>query len=711
MTTRDEIEALLRKDEEIRLGTVKRNINAVQTDATFLNDHLKIWEEVLGEFQHLIPQISVESLAQTDLSPELIRLAQSYNHLLRSLRDIRGTVVSPNIHAIVLETQKGINDTLKDVCFILDCVIPGKLPNARPDVILKSAVSPLPGHKSKIGQIKRRIRLAESSQRSSVSPRRVGVLGSLERFVLNQKTQVWLWVIAVLALIVFQFTDSELENTLFGYRNWAKLIVLLTTLWFPLLFIAPRTKNGHNIAIYSVIWASLCSIWGYGLLQGLLISAILLLVPISRLLNRSDLNSPVRFQSQFVRPVTFFLFIVGLVITREFFWLVGLTIWLTFLVFLRSTSYKFFRQNYDLIEDLFPDPKSREQRSVFFVSALILSSLLLTTGLIGRLEPNFVVDIYSNIAGFALALVTILLAVQAIIPGINVWSKETAIDQRIREMRFMIRANRGLGGFMSSFFYLLVLSVVGWLGTQRLGMGFPFALDLSYERNFSQIGSIVDVINPFAPRFTYSPEETLLSLSTLLFVVCVCLAIYSVFQLYYLFSTASIFLLPVKDALFSTPVHIERINVTLISHVEKKDSIETFIRDLFSSERKLNGYVINEINVINDLNDNDRIRITTILEMDFIELDEMLRLSQDTFKALFDSHKVKKIPVPIQQVGFAVFRDTHDRGRHNVFSLQIDRDEWEFLKKDLPGFTLEYKVKHVLGAKIVDYMLPDAQIF
>lgn len=711
MIDKGKIEELLRRDEEIRFGTTKRNIQTVQSDVTFLNSFLQVWEEVLHEFLELMPKISEESLIQNNIAPEVARLAQNYDRLLQALQEVKKSVVSPDIYPIVLEVQKGITDTLKDVCFVLNCAIPGKLPNARPDMIIESARLSLPLNKSKIGRMRQQVRLANSSQHSTISTDRVGLFGSLERFALRQSTQILLWAIAVFLMLAFHFTDSELETTLFQYRDWAKLFVLFTTLWFPLIFIAPLTKDGHNIAIYAVIWASLFSIWSYGLFQGLLVSTILLFIPIGRLLNRNDLSAPIRFQSQLVKPVTFSLLTIGLVITREFIWLIGLTIWLTYMVFLRSTSYEFFRQNYDLIEDLFPDSKNREQRALFFISALVLSSLLLATGLVGQLEPNFIVDIYSNLAGFALALVTILLAVQAIIPGINVWSKETAIDQRIREMRFMIRANRGLGGFMSSFFYLLVLSVIGWLGTQRLVMDSPIAVDLSFERNFSQIGSIVDAINPFTPSFIYSPEVTLLSLSTLLFVVCVSLAIYSVFQLYYLFSSASIFLLPVKNVLFSNPVYIERINVTLTNHVENKESLEAFIRDLFVSERKLNGYLINDINIINDLDNSDSIRVTVVLELDFVELDEMLRLSQDTFKALFDSYRVKKIPMPIQQAGFAVFRETHDKGRHNVFSLQIDRDEWEFLKKDIPGFTLEYKIRNVLGAKIVDYILPDAQVF
>src|SRR5690606_8102089 len=142
------------------------------------------------------------------------------------------------------------------------------------------------------------------------------------------------------------------------------------------------------------------------------------------------------------------------------------------------------------------------------------SSVILTTGFIGRVDGDFISEIYSTIITFATALVTILLAVQAIIPGMNVWSKESNIDKRIREMRLVIRANKGLGGFMSSFFYLLVFSVCGWLLTKRLGSGLPIVVDLSIENNFAPFRSIIDVLNPFSDQFSLSYEQTLISLST-----------------------------------------------------------------------------------------------------------------------------------------------------------------------------------------------------
>ena len=609
--------------------------------------------------------------------------------------------------------EKGISDTLRDVTKILNFVFLGQPKNANRDRYLMVANRSLARHKAEIAESKRKIKQvtlnyekALSRKNRNANPLQLGTL-----FIRNPRLVTGLLMAFIIIPLVFWFTQTPFENFLLNYENAGKLCILLVIISFPLYFILPRANGAADVAILSICLAIFFSFVFYGFFRGWAVIILLFILPLFRLNNQDNSDSVRAFETGFIRTVTVGLFITSIFVTREFIWLVGLTIWITYLVFLRSTSYRYFRQNYDIVEELYPGAQNRNQRTLFFAGALITSTLLLTTGIVGKLETAFVSSVYANTATFALALVTILLAVQAIIPGINVWASETAVDKRIREMRSMIRLNQGLGGFMSSFFFLFIFSVVGWLITQRSSRDIEFVVDLSYERNFSQMISVFDLIFPWTPDFQFSPEVTLVSFGTLLFAVSACLAIYSAFQLYYLFTTASIFLLPVQDALLSNAVHIEQVNVNLTEHTQKKSDLEEFVPSLLASEKKLNGYVVDQVNIITDLHNTDHIRISVSLEMDFISLDKVLELCQATFQSLFDSYKARKIPMPIAQASFAVYRDTHTMGRHNVFSLQIDRSEWDFLSKDMPGFSLEYKVRHVLKAKLIDFILPDAQIF
>lgn len=514
-------------------------------------------------------------------------------------------------------------------------------------------------------------------------------------------------LLAGVVILWIRDSASVVEETLARYRDVAKLFIWwMTILWFPTQFLnAIKNHRVTGYVFYGMFWAGLAALWAYGFFRGFIIAILLLIWPISRLLStpkNEQREFPYRLGQRLYIPATVSLVIVALVVSHEPLWLLGMTIWLVFISITRL-SFKHFRRTYDLLEELFPETQGRDRKNRFLLISLVTSTALLTPGLMGRLTPDFVSSLYLQAAGLAFALITILLAVQAIIPGITTWSGDQHTSKRLREMRSILRANTGLEGFMQLFFYLFVLTIAGWLLATRFLSEMPFVVDLSLEYLVGHTTTIVDLVNPFE-RFAFSMENTLLGLSTLYFAAFVCLSVFAVAQLYYLFIAANTLVLPIRDALLSTPVQIEKVEgVDTRGRKSKDPKGHELVVERLQSDRKLNGYVISALKV-EKISDGGGLKVAIELEMDFVEIDAMLEIVREVYRTVFSVSSVNAAKL-------VLFRNAHlgRTGTQNIFLLEITRHEWEFLSKSVPGFPFRYKLER-LGARIIDYVAAESRI-
>ena len=249
---------------------------------------------------------------------------------------------------------------------------------------------------------------------------------------------------------------------------------------------------------------------------------------------------------------------VALFVTQEGLWLIGAIIWIMFSL-TASHSFRYYRRTYDLVEDLYQKPQGKRRRHLLIFISLSLVTFLLFPGFLGKLSSQFVIELYSQAAGLAFGLITILLAVQAIIPGITTWAGDTRKANHLREMRSILRTNAGLEGFMLWFFILFIFSLAAWFFSTHFWSNLDYLVDLSWQSAFEKpINALQEIANFFTSNQVLS-EQFLTTMGTLIFAVFLYATIYGIAQLYYLFIAANTLTLPIRDLILSIPVEIETI--------------------------------------------------------------------------------------------------------------------------------------------------------
>nr|MBC8554329.1 hypothetical protein [Candidatus Brocadiales bacterium] len=493
-----------------------------------------------------------------------------------------------------------------------------------------------------------------------------------------------------------------------GIRGAVKVILWLTVIfWFPLQFLnVIKDHRANQVIILSVIWAGVLSLFSYGIGKGILVAVLLLIMPISRLLNApktEQRNLSSTLDKRLYIPTAISLLFVALLVTREGLWLIGAFIWIVFSVTVSHSS-RYFRRTYDLIEELYPNPQGRRRRHFLLFISLSLTTLILFPGVLGKLSNEFVVNHYSQASGLAFGLITILLAVQAIIPGVTTWAGNTRKAHHLREMRSILRANAGLEGFMQWFFILFIYSLIAWLISALFLTNVEILVDLSKASAFEQpIYALGEIRSLFFSSQKFS-EELLTRLSTVIFAVFSYVTIYGIAQLYYLFIAANTLTLPIRDSLLSSPVEIKVINFEVLQNKKDQNRKENEIRLKLRSDQELNGHIINLLNVSYDPGNPEQIdKVKVEFELDFIELRELHKLVNRVFLSIFELGQVANVEVSIVRRTYQKFR------RQPVFHLEINLNEWEFLKKDVLGFPFNYKLQ-CLGARQPDYVLAESQI-
>ena len=479
-----------------------------------------------------------------------------------------------------------------------------------------------------------------------------------------------------------------------------KLFLWLTVLfWFPVQFLdVARNTKKSQVFVLIIIWIIVLSLYAYGLIKGTIVSVLLLIKPISTLLSSSKVDGfnsfsfEKRISKKLFYPTYFSFIFISFFVTNEGFWLIGSIIWIMFSIS-RAHSFRYFRRTYDLIEEIFPNPKGKQHRHVLLFVSLCLVTIILFPGFLGKVSRDLVIDIYNQTSGLAFGFISILLAVQAIIPGITTWAGDSKKANYFREIHSILRANAGLEGFMLWFFILFIYSIMAWFISKHFFINLDYLVDLTYSNMFSQLFELKRI-------FTYGLSETILVwLSTMIFAVFIYLLIYGIAQLFYLFIAANTLVLPIRDFLLSNPVEIEAININGGKDSHEMDKIIKALKE----NQDLNGQIVYELSINNYQNQNKTIQVNLEMGLDFIEVEGLYDLIKKAYASIFSIYDNSIVNV-------VVVRQTHLKfKRQKIFQMEINKREWDFLNNNIPGFPFDYKLK-CLKAIMMGYVFAESQI-
>ncbi len=703
--SQDGIVSYFNRYEAVRFDKPQRDFSIVHTETKILIPFVENWRKELQTIYANLEVFSKDTLQSKTMTNELQAIVAGADSVLSIAEAVKAQIVTMDVEPFRKQVEKEIVDSLSSLDILFRAFdsrhpqleIGGHVVDTAAESI-KRAIN-----KSKaIEKRLERFNKVDSAKRHPIVRAATWFIGGRVQFALV--------FLVLLAMMFFPVVDSPIEKELQLMQVYAHAFsVSVAVLWFQATFAIP-SKHNPSWLFRFMFWATVGNIWIYGLILGFVISLCAYWFPLGWFLsitkNLEEKSVPQRIFAKFLLPYAVAWLFVAVVLTHELIWVIGLVIWLTFNVFIRETSYRFFRKNYDLIEDIIPGTNGRKQRESHFLLSSAITTTVVLSGLLGLLDVADVLLIFGFAADFSLILITILLAVQAIIPGINIWSRHENAKLRIREMRLMLRVNRGLGGFMRSYFVLFVFAnaVRLFLASSDGGPSLYASLDLNFLTAVT--GNIFDIVFLGAE---YSAEITLVASVTTLFVICISLLTYCVALLFYMFTTTSTFLVPIQDILMSTPPSVENVSNVLGKDKIDRPEVEEQIVSAIMSCSKLNGCIVNQLSLIESPSGKEKIIVTVEFHIDFPDKLEMYRIFKDTLVLLFD--RTSELNPAVDRIGVNFFRQTHALGRQNIFALQLNREEWKFFKDDVPGLTEQFKIEHVFSAKLIDYVLPESQIF
>jgi hypothetical protein len=682
----------------------KKDISRVIADheagLVILEKVLQDWDSLLRAFRDRIDDIiSKEWEQDCRISEDVLAIAQ---RLLDCYCQTRDVILMPALEYDQKEIVSGIGKLLDSTVDLLRLCLPEKSQMARPDIFYHLLPSEVSLNELKLSQRRRGLdgtkrKLEKERGRQGRKPLR----RRLQEAWIDSKLQIRLLVIVIPLLYSTNWWLQE--EILATPKLIAKLFICcVVLLWFPSQFVA-SFKNWRVTSwiFYALLWSFVLLLWVYGLLRGS-IAIILLAIPLARLLQSSredfDRNAQRIIRRQVYWTAGFSLFAVGAFLTRENLWIVGAVIWWTFAI-VSQLSFRHFRFTFDMIDALTPDHDSAlvKRRLIYF--ALFTSVVILIPGFLGRLEREFILDIYKEVATISFGLVAILFGVQAIVPSITSWGggeKQKRTPSQVREMKLLLRSNQGLMGFLQIFFIVFLISLIG-IGVTSILPEMPVVVDLSLSFLTTPTLSIVDWINP-SVDFQYSPETTRVFIQTILFSVLVCLFSYSLAILYYLFIATNTLILPIQDALMSQPVHIE--SERLVSGDEGRNLLEKLKQSLQRS-RQLRGEVVTKLSIVT--NEAGQPLCTVVISGDFDSTAGIVDKTLVLLRAIFAVQEIQSAQVIVVKASLG------PRESDKLLSLDVTRVEFDFLQQKTDGMDTEYKMIQ-LGAHIRRYLLPESQI-
>jgi len=659
-----------------------------------------VWQTGLADLRSALESLSAEDLRIGRITPAVERIVETTERLVETLDNVSRVIIHPGLESFQRRLIDDLRKLLGEVEFILDFYDTRNVSPIDPEAALKLLVTQIQSS-----------RLSLSARQNALVQLKNQAIRHEAKTVKSTESHQWSrWgrklrrlaiflVLAALPLSNYFVPKSQLVIL----KDVAKIIVwAVSILWFPTVFL--RVSSNWRLTSY-VLTALLGCLpllwWTYGLLRAVVIGALLVAIPLGRVLSAKKEETerePHQVSKRLYRAVSVALILV-MVVTREPLWFIGLIIWLIF-TFIANLSLTYFRPTFDALESLDVRRSGQRIKDQMFYFSLLVTIFLLCPGVLGQLDKTFVLGGYQFIGGIALTLIAILLGVQGVIPTITM--KAAKGPGYLRELQAMLKATYGLEGFMRTFFAVFILSLVGFVFGSVYSVE-PHLVDLSRAHMLGRISYILDLINPFVP-FTFSTEYTLLFIHTALFSGFLCLVVFSLSQLYYLFVATNTLMIPVKLVLQSTPAIIERIDM-LPSSFENQatgraSAVADRVKAAIQRRDKLNGHLFERLGVF--LTDSDKFNVIVEAEVPFPERESLIEMTLQVFEASFATPEVENVSV--------VVRSRQGKlGLMKIFQLNVNRQEFEFVNTEHEELSLEYKMIQ-LGAFFWRPAFPESQI-
>jgi len=390
-------------------------------------------------------------------------------------------------------------------------------------------------------------------------------------------------------------TIETLNSFMFAHQSIFKISIwFLSILWIPSLFLrkSPISLSYSKELILLIISASIYVLFIYKpFMKGLLLALGLFLYPLICLLSLD--SSKIERANSDSRKVMFYPMLLALLfsflITLEPLWLIGVTIWVCFII-VAKISYRYFVPTFNSLSKKDTERDDEIVMDPWILISLLFSCLLLGTGILGELEDTFLSGLYLDSIQIALILIGFLLAAQGVVNSASL--KSETEKGKLFEAQSLLRILEGFTGFMITFLTLFIVSIIGYFSTTKFT---TFSISSKY------ITSTINFSSFSKPEFA----------AILIFSFFITLFILSIFHLFYLFLSGNLILNPLKTTIMYSPLLIEsttnmtKLNPLIktieesqieVSQTEEKQIEKDTINKL-KNDRKLNGKVMTSFSI------------------------------------------------------------------------------------------------------------------
>lgn len=541
------------------------------------------------------------------------------------------------------------------------------------------------------------IRLARKNLRSRLrehdKQRKESTAGSKRRFSFLPRNDlnhmlvaIGLWLIITIAMALTGFSLPPPFELVFRVLPW-----FIALVWFPVYFLSAIPVRRFQLTI--LIWGTFFLLLAYGLVIGGIVAAMVYFVPLGRLMRKQTHGGHDVNLTEYVRTLSLGL-VFSFFLTREMLWLVGCIIWLGFSLMLYISRSHFRKlDQVESVADLTPSRQLRHRILFFaYVITIIMFGPFVSSVWLTNQSANATLELLTVLL---LAFVTLVFAVQAIVPGISSWASE---DQREaqRERRIVLESVRSLRGF----------AIAG-----VIGLGLVLLLRLVPWEDITLENSVRWYVEPvFAVGFVwlrtflgFIPGFMLNSLLYLALVFTLTVSAQVLAQVYYLFIAANAFIVPLIVKTRSTPAIIaDPAEITPRHKTDEEKRLYELVARRLKNNNLLRGTVVESYVVHESEFDSSCYTITVTFWEDFPERNQLSQAAKATVDGLFSSAK------NADTVRVTFFSPFPRIGKATAFSVFLHRDVWNIvIKPKHKTIPLLYKWDEV-GAAFNTVILEDS---
>lgn len=510
-------------------------------------------------------------------------------------------------------------------------------------------------------------------------------------FLKNDLHHLWLAIAVYIFLCIILWITSkqlsELVGEIAGIAAW--YIVLL---WLPTYFLSAVKIRRYQLT--AIIWATFLLWLAYGFIWGTVYSFFLFVIPVSQLLKSPTFGSLDQSFSKYVLTMGMGLFFV-FVFSHELLWLFGLAIWsaFTFVIIVSRSHYR----RLDQVESVTGEAPSISLRHRILYGAYVVTIVLQTPGIAGSVfSRDSINELLVMFTGLLITFVTLVFAIQAIVPGITSWEKDST-RAGLREKKVLLQTMLSLRGFLITGLVALVLVLLSRI-LPITSTEFSFRV----ERYFDKISHIGDAIfHGFEGTASWSFSGGVVA--QLLIILAVTVSIQAFAQVYYLFFAANTLMAPLKLKVASQKPIVKSPEQQCPEHLdEDQKKICYRLAEILGGATSIHGMEVMTYGVSQTEESLQGQTINIDLWEDIPNRKQMTELTQDILDRVFRNF------TSVDNVRINCWTKMAKFNKARAFHIELSRHNWEqVVRKQNAELPLEYKLTE-LGAIYNSNVFEDA---